>query len=254
MPFRIVGSHEYLIAINQLVPLVNESTASEIEVYNRILAEQDEFSFFSGVVLNAANNNDYRNSPKSIQATERFKRRKLSWLMALARLELAATMSMYGEAKNSFEFLAPDGFGRDEYFELLTHDLAVHIGALKTDPLLLAKSDATKGADSDTIAYARRLKIVFDMLLAARGTADGKFARSADEYLQVVYRFGVQLYRIAENSTGVSKETSTRIKTEEEYNSRNSIEAEAGTVTAVSDIVRACQRRFLKRYGRDQSK
>lgn len=249
MPFRIVGSHEYLSALNSLIPLTNDSTAEELEVYDRIVAEQDEFSFFSGVILAAANDTSYKNGPRQFASADRFKRRGLAWLMALSRVELGATMAMYGRIPNTFDFLAPEGYGRDEYFELLTNDLAVHVNALKTDPLLLQKSDRKAGANSETIAYLRRLKIVNDMLLATRTAENGKYLESANQYLGAVNSFAKRLERNARIATKDSVETSTSIENSSKSAESSSTQVVRGTVSAVSPITRACQRSFLGRYG-----
>lgn len=250
MPFRIVGSHEYLSALSNLIPLTNGSTAEELEVYNSIVAQQDEFSFFSGVVLAAANNQEYRKDKKGPLLTEGFRRRGLAWLMALARVELGATLSMYGKVPSSFDVMAPDGFGRSEYFNLLVNDVAVHVNALKTDPLLLKKSGKKAGADSETAAYWRRLKIVNDMLLSARTAENGKFLESANFYLAAVNRFAKLLERNARLATKDSVETSTSFEDSSRTTSSTTTTPVRGTVRAVSPITRACQRSFLGRYGR----
>ena len=221
-----------------------------MKVYNAIVAEQDEFSFFSGVVLAAANNQGYRDDRKATEVTERFRKRGLAWLMALARVELGATLSMYGKVQNSFDLMAPDGYGRSEYFDLLVNDVAVHINALKTDPLLLKKSGKKAGADSETAAYWRRLKIVNDMLLSARIAENGKFLESANHYLTAVNRFAKMLELNARKATKDSVETSTSFEDSSTTTNSTSKIPVRGTVRAVSPITRACQRSFLGRYGR----
>ena len=250
MPYRIVGSHEYMSAVNQLIPLVETSTKSEMKVYDKILADQNEFSFHSGVVLAAANDREYQRPEKRLFGSERFQRKGLAWLMALARIELGATLAMYGRLENAFDFVAPDGFGRDEYFELLLHDAAVHVNALKTDPLLIEKSHAKADVNSETVAYLRRLRIVYDMLLATRVASDGRFANSADEYLNAVNLFAKRLKQKGESAIGTSVESSSTVTADTHTSSSTFIRAERGTVTAVSPITRDCQRAFLGRFGR----
>ena len=167
--------------------------------------------------------------------------------MALARLELGATLSMYGQLGNPFEFVAPESFGGQQYFDLLTHDAAVHLNALKTDPMLQTKSNKSATGDGETLAYLRRLTIVKDMLVAARNANDGKFRNSADEYLNAVARY----YHLLERNARTAAQDTVIRKTEwgEKTQSR-STRVVRGTVTSVSPITRACQQSFLGIYGR----
>lgn len=255
MPFRIVGSHEYLSAIKLLGGLVSSSSTEEIDAYDRIIKKQDEFAFFSGAKLFFQHNQNRYKRGNAIQANQQrnqkpIKRHGLVWLLALARLEVGATVAMYGGSTATFNFVAPEKFGREEYFELLLGDVADHILALSTDPLLLRKSHTSDKADSDTIAYIRRLKVVSDMLFAARGHDNGKYLAAANEYLASVQRFGNQLVENAKNaerSLAISR-VFTEVGQEKSYSSQNGVES--GTVTSESPIVLACQRAFLDKHGK----
>ena len=182
LPFRIVGTHEYSNSLDQLIPLIQESTPEQVRLYDEIVTDQDELSFFSGVILTASTNQNLSNAQNDTPLTERFRRRGLKWLMALARIELGATKAMY-TAENPFESLAPkDGFGRQEYFDLLAHDSADHMNALKTDPVMFLKS--TKLSAVESVPYIRRLKVVNDMLTGASRAEDGRYASYSSENLK----------------------------------------------------------------------
>ncbi len=250
MPFRIVGSHEYLSVINQLVQLAESSSKEEIATYDKLIAEQDEFSFFSGMLLDHSRNRNYPKKNKKLPAKDKFKRRSLAWLLALARVEVGATVAMYGKMNSAFDFVAPDGFGREEYYQLLANDAADHINALKTDPLLNQMVADKSEVNSDTIAYLRRLRVVNDMLLASRGFNDQDFIRSANEYLQPVTMYAWRLAKKAEDATidltwgEKGSEIGRNVTNQENFSPTK------GTVTAVSPITRSCQQSFLGRYGR----
>ncbi len=240
IPFRLVGTHEYLNAIELLGQLIKSSDEQEVEVYDRILAKQPEFSFFSGELLSVLNRNALVKSESS-RADEgthrRFHRQTLAWLDALARIEVGATVAMYGDTPNGFEFLAPRDVGRPEYFALLLDDVAVHLRALEQDPLFKKLQDRTSGANSDTLAYLRRMKMVGEMLLAAGRAEGNQFADSAEDYLREIRKASRKLAAKTELAAADTVYSNVRESSED----LSVTEFEAGTVRSLSPITRACQ-------------
>ena len=47
-PYRLVGSYEYGRSLDNLGELANSSTKEEIEVYDKLIAMNPEYSFYSG--------------------------------------------------------------------------------------------------------------------------------------------------------------------------------------------------------------
>ena len=82
IPFRIVGSYEYLKSLNELRPLVNSSTAEEINVYDKYLADRPELTVSSGSFLAKAE--QPRPAPPQPQDPDAYKKHGLAWMITLA--------------------------------------------------------------------------------------------------------------------------------------------------------------------------
>jgi hypothetical protein len=199
IPYRFVGSYEYLSALETFIELVELSTPEQIEVYDKLIKDQPEFSYYSGVVSTLGPINLFGASKEERNVFEdKFNQRTLAWLMALCRVELGATMAMYGDNPSPFDAVAPDEFGLEEYGSILYDDLAAHLSAITTDEYFKKILRTGTETSSDTLAYIRRLKIVHDMLLTLKQSQDVAISTKASEYLEEIRRKGRRLMRKVE--------------------------------------------------------
>ena len=61
-PYRIVGSYEYGTSLSNLGALVDSSTSEQIEVYDKLIGLNSEYSFYSGVVTDLGFDTDFSSS------------------------------------------------------------------------------------------------------------------------------------------------------------------------------------------------
>ncbi len=155
------------------------STPEQVEVYDKLVSQKREFSFYSGVVSGVGANAGGAKQRDPMAFEQSFKKNSLAWLLALARVEIAATASMYGRSKAPFQDMAPENYGFSEYLAVLLDDLSAHVNALATDQDLKRVCELTVKADSNTLAYLRRLKLVTDMLNTVQTASNGEFAYRA---------------------------------------------------------------------------
>lgn len=194
IPYRFVGSYEYLNAIDMFDRLVSMSTPEQIEVYDKLIESRKEFAFYSGILTQLGANAMAAKQSNPMEFEQGFKKNSLAWLLALARVEIGATASMYGRSKTPFLDLAPGNrFGLEEYLSVLADDLNAHIHALATDQDLDDICKVNIKADSNTLAYLRRIKLVKDMLGAIQTAADGQYAYQAQRVRKELEKYEKKL-------------------------------------------------------------
>ena len=155
-------------ALKQFMKLVEISTTDELKVYDKVLNDRAEFSFFSGV--NAA----FEEKPDLAKANpferqkfeDEFIKKGLAWMMALARIELAATSSLYGDNKLPFETIVNSQFDAEPYLKILQDDVLAHMKSLAKEPGFKEVLRRSRRPDTWTLAYLRRIKLIRDMLQA----------------------------------------------------------------------------------------
>ena len=166
IPYRLVGSYEYAKSLEAFNKLLNLSSADEITVYDQVLNDRPEFTYFNGV------NSAFASRPNLKQANpfqrqkfyDSFQRKGLAWMMGLARVELGATMSMYGEAELPFHAISTSDFDMEAYVQVLADDAIAHMKSLAQEPGFDRVTKRGRKIDTWTLAYLRRLKLIRDML------------------------------------------------------------------------------------------
>ena len=203
IPPRIVGTYEYKKSLENLEKLVSLSTPDEIEVYDKIIAQLPEFVFYSGMTAKikqsrlqpnpqrmAAGNNQPHNANGAnpqLPVANDFKKQSLAWMMALARVELTATRSMYLPGDNWFVMPPTSPFGQFEYYSVLLDDVAVHLHALETDKQFAkAVKKSMQLASSATLSYLRRLKLVDGGLVALERSGHPLVVQKSTEFRKIV--------------------------------------------------------------------
>lgn len=201
IPYRLVGSFEYSNAIDSFEKLVAHSTLEQIAVYDKILKERKELSYFSGMMIQGV-------SPEMVQRmaigdpnqpnagaqalkefNQNFQMQGLASMMALAKIELGASISAYGEIKQPFSAFPPTRFDSEQFLNLMLEDLTAHLNALSTDPFFVEILKPKYGVDSWTVAYLRRLKLVRDMLAVLHQTNDPRIIDKLAVFDQKLKRY-----------------------------------------------------------------
>lgn len=162
------------------------STTEEIEVYDELIADRPEFSFYSGVVLNVGPIVNLKSADMAVRKEfeNEFHRQSLTWLVALAKVEVNATTSMYGNGENAFSWKGNSTVGMQEYYQVLLDDVAAHLVAINTDQHLKKVADIKKPIQKDTVPYLIRLRLISNMLSAIYETNNPELIRLVDPYMK----------------------------------------------------------------------
>ncbi|MEM7455846.1 MAG: hypothetical protein AAF456_15945 [Planctomycetota bacterium] len=198
IPYRIVGTYEYLNAIDSLTRLAESSTTEEIAVYDKLISEKPEFSFKSGATVNPLEIQAVPATPAEVAANEDNQaaaeppdpavdgdpdsRHSLAWMLALARIEIGSTVSMYGTTEGPYAEFGSQTFGLDEYAILMIDDAASHIKILSEDNYFFDVLARKTEVGSDTLAYLRRIKVVDDMIYALRSLGNRQLNTAMEPY------------------------------------------------------------------------
>ena len=193
-PYRLVGSYEYGRSLDNLGELASSSTTEEIEVYDKLIGLNPEYSFYSGAAselgVGVKINSESTFDKDMFEA--KFLRQSLAWMMALARSELGATISMYGESEDPFGTavaIGGVGFGSEELLSILVDDLAAHLKAAQRDPGYQAAVDPKKGIDESSLAYFRRTQLINDLLAKVVSSGDPEITVMAEPYAETSNRY-----------------------------------------------------------------
>ena len=195
LPNRLVGSLEYLNALGAFEQLQKSSTEAELAAYDHYLAKRPEFSFYNGANRQLEDRPDLTeaNQLEKNQFDIKFKKEGLSWLMALARAELGATLSLHGKTKRPFEAVTNNEFDADAYVEVLTDDVAAHMKSLSLEPGFQKVTQRSHRADSWTLAYLKRIKLIKDMLQTLTTVGGPEVATKLEPYKDELNRYRDEL-------------------------------------------------------------
>lgn len=186
-PYRLVGSYEYGEALKFLGELVESSTSDQITVYDKLIAQNPEFSFYSGIASNFGLQPDFASmsSEEHAEIDENFLRSSLAWMMALARVELGATAAMYGDQDDPFGVPVAIGggeFGAKEYLQILVDDLAAHLKAASTDGNYHRALNPRKKVDNQSLAFLRRTQLIDALLSKVLSSGNAEVVSLATPY------------------------------------------------------------------------
>lgn len=171
---QLVGFHEYSNALQNFDLLLSKASQAELEAMDRLLRHYDEYAVYTNLAR--------RVEPQATSLREvalkqgdTFKREGLSWMMALARVEVAAMLAGFTATDQPFEAVRPTAFEKLAYSELLFDGMKMHYWALANDPAYVRiRSEATP--TSETLTYARRLKVARRFLEATAKNAAGRLS------------------------------------------------------------------------------
>lgn len=191
MPYRFVGSYEYGNALKAFEKLVAISTKEDLQAYDLVLINRPEFTYFNGanVSLKAMPNLQKASTNQRNKYFDTFRKKGLAWMMALAKVELSATASMYGESKKPFQSIATTQFDGLPYLSVLSDDVAAHMRSLSQEPGFRKVTRSGRKIDTWTLAYLRRLKLIRDMIETLSDTGGSQVKFELKKYDQELSKY-----------------------------------------------------------------
>lgn len=152
---RLVAFFEYQHALQRFDALLKRATAKDLRTIDEIITERKEFTIFTNLSRRVEKGkSSLTERPK--KPGDNFKRQGLAWVMALARVEVAAMLAAFTRTDHAFEKVGPTRFELAAYGEMLLDGLRTHYWSLAADPRL---KDLTKGRLTlrQMLTYSRRL-------------------------------------------------------------------------------------------------
>ena len=152
---RLVAYFEYQHALLRFDALLKIATAKDLKTIDEIIAERREFTIFTNLSRRVEKGRSTL-TEKPKKPGDDFKRKGLAWVVALARVEVAAMRAAFTRTKRAFEKIGPSRFELPAYGEMLLDGLRTHYWSLAADPRL---RDVTKGRLTlrQMLTYSRRL-------------------------------------------------------------------------------------------------
>ena len=240
MPHRFVGTHEYTNALKAWDYLVSISTTEDLEAYDQILDEKKEFSYFNGTNLAAGKRLSMRESYQSRGEAEKFQetfgKQGLAWMMALAKVELSATESLYGKSKLPFQTIPATRFDLEEYMSVLADDAAAHLRSLSQEAKFKEVVKSGRRIDTWTLAYLRRLKLIRDMLTTLDQFGNKAVRAKIKDYGRQLGKYEEKLLTTLFEQTVGTSNTSTRRTTSR--NSKTLLRVGPGAIENCENLIR----------------
>jgi hypothetical protein len=239
IPYRFVGSYEYYNALESFTKLLNISTTEEIPVYDLILNDRPEFTYFNGVNTAFPSKPDLKKADpfQRKKYYDTFQKKGLAAMMALARIELAATMSMYGSDEKPFESIFNGNFGLEQYVAVLSDDVVAHMKSLAQEPKFMAVTRRGNKIDTWTLAYLRRLKLIRDMLGTLSDVGDETAKARIRPYDKKLGKYERRLVNHIADQTG-TKTLSSSTETETRRRKYKSLTVSRNLISNCNDLVR----------------
>ena len=218
MVTRLVGFLEYGQALQNFDALLPMLTEYELAAVDEIVVERDEFAVYTNLSrsVQRAASSLAETSPQS--GSDRFERRGLDWVMALARVELGAMLAGFTNVPSPFEAVRPTEFEFLPYKELLQDGARTHFWALANDPDL-RKVSRLSPRNTEVLSYSRRSVIARALTRAAIKAGMGDYSpvqqrelASRLKYVDSLQKgFGakIELYLRGAEATSSSTKTTT---------------------------------------------
>ena len=174
----MVGYHEYQTAIGNFESLVENSTPQEIAAYDQIIKRHEELAFYMQVKPKVIADKEDPTAVENEKAAA--KRHGLSWMMGLARVEVASMLRMFApDVKQPYTAVLNSRFGSEEYVDVLREDSALHLQALSKDRRLPAVAAAArKDISEEVLSYARRFALTLSLLEVSIASYNGEQEKS----------------------------------------------------------------------------
>lgn len=186
---RIVGFYEYHNALKLFDQLAAQSTEDEMKVYDAAIRKRPEFAIYVGQPSTALLGNDKLGTER-VLFRRAFKQEGLSWVTALARVELGSMIAAFSNREDPFKEVAPTRFDNAEFNQLVAEGWESHWLGIQR----LAKiNEAQKGKlppgkrGAAIVKIARRSKVASDMVVVSAGSLNPATSEGQYEQLQADY-------------------------------------------------------------------
>lgn len=174
---RLVGYSEYQNALNMLDELSTTLTDKQRDEIDEYIRKRNGYAVDVSLSSDLEQKNSSLSDPKDMEKEQR----GLSWMTALARVELGAMLAAYTKVPRPFEVVRPGEKDIEAYRYLLLDAFRTHYWSLKQDPNLeyLPRSNDIV----PVLAYSRRLLMLRSMLHAlSRAGGEWTFPEEQEIY------------------------------------------------------------------------
>jgi len=108
------------------------ASREELQIADEIIAEHDEYLIQTGLSQHVSRSADVRSDPDASR------RSGLTWMTALARVELGAMLAGFTSHQRPFQAVGPSAHDKAQYGELLVDGYRTHYLAFQSDPAIAA--------------------------------------------------------------------------------------------------------------------
>ena len=171
---RLVGFYEYYHALRRFDALLKKATADDLRDIEEIIEDRREFAIYTNLSRHVQKGTSTL-AERPGKPHDDFKRHGFSWVVALARVEVAAMLAGFTRTKRPFERVPPSRMEFSAYQELMLDGLRMHYGALAADPRqkLAAKGDLPL---REMATYSRRLHVARSFHKAVKKLGNSSFS------------------------------------------------------------------------------
>lgn len=168
----MVGFLEYGEALANLGKFIDNATPDEVDLAEQIVRERDDLVVYTNISRRVEKEpSALSEGPRD--AADKFERRGLAWLMALARVELGAVIAGFDDHQTPMTASRPTPFEMKEYCEIVEDSLRTHYWALRGDPVVKVLQRRVRPrqrspiGESMLIAYYRRVWVTLQFARTA---------------------------------------------------------------------------------------
>jgi hypothetical protein len=193
---RLVGFLEYAQALSRFDQLLSTASLNELAAMDELVKSQDQYMVYVNLSRAFPQTATTGFPERNQLVNDRFERRGLTWVIALARLELGAMLAAFSPRAESFQRVPPTGYERRAYDELLVDAMRCHLWGLQSDPLFNERElrEAAKKNDQVTMLYDRRTRLALKLIDAVRQRTGMRISRDQlEELRQYEQKFGEYL-------------------------------------------------------------
>ncbi len=200
------------MALGRFEALLKSATPAELAAMDKLVQSQDAFSIYVNLSRKFPQTATTRFVVLPREADDRFLRRGLPWVIALARVELGAMLSGFSKRMDGFQRVGPSSYDAKAYEALLIDSMHLHLWGLQADPLSNARHlrKAALGNEPLALLYERRIRLALKFLYAVREWTGSRMAPAQrDELKQYEEKLHEWLTVIRKDILALGEETAS---------------------------------------------